>query len=180
MKKWIFILLFLVFVTPLWALEIPKTDRVPNRNPGYCGWACMETLGRYYHIQGLYDLVENRSQMQDFCYLRSDGVWICKNHTTDDDFFNTLQQAKKVKLWMQRTGGTDRDLLKYADDYGCIISIKAGFLGPQAHAIILTHYDGKTIQYWDCNHPQYMWQAEIDWFNQAWTGLAIVISPEKE
>lgn len=166
----------LLLAAPAFAINIPQKCRVSNRKPGYCAWASLETLGWTHRIKPLYNLVEVRTKDSDSLIPIGDGVYQVRPRNLGyDDTLRAKLDALGVRYWMQDTGGTDRTLLKYAKSHGCVVGMRAGACGNFAHAIVITHYDDKKVQYYDSNYPADMWEGSREWFDYYWNGMVIVV-----
>ena len=171
MKGFIFCLAMFFAVTAS-AFEVPVKHRVPNRSPGYCTWAALETLGRCHNIKNLFNLVESRTKDED---VTVDGEVKARNFGYDWAVKAKLD-ALKVKYSIQYSGGKNRDLLKYANEHGCVVSFKAeGLKLKTDHSVLLTRYDDKVIEYYDSNHPKHIYKGNREWFDLYWNGDIIVV-----
>lgn len=180
MHKIIACILFYLLSNISWAIELDRKDRVENQPPGYCSWASLETLGRHNNIQPLIGLVESRKQEADPVILETDAsgkqryVQMPK-HVGSDSILRAKLSQLNVKFRMTETDSKDRSLLILADDIGVVVGVEQGARGPAAHMIVLTHYDDKTVRFYDCNQPEDIWEGSRDWFDHWWTGLSIVV-----
>ncbi len=193
----------LFLAVPSWAqVEIDKKHRIENFGPGYCAWCSIETLGRHIGIEALHDLAKNRSKESSVKQWNSDkGVWVPlpyvmvshgynyngpwvqekRNVGTDWGVYWKLTELR-VKFKMQWTGEKDTKLIKYAikNNLGCAFAVKKGCFGKNssAHAMVLTNYDDKKVEYIDPNDPGNVYEATREWFDHWWSGWVLVLEKE--
>lgn len=176
MRKILIALVILLFPLQLFAIDINKADRVKNFPPGYCAFCCLETLGHHHKIKNLYNLAQDRTKDPDEWIWEADQ-WIYAHH--NEGYYTTVK-AKLDKLgikhWIQKQGNFDRTLLPYANNYGCVVGMKAGVFGKYGHAIILTKYTETKVEFFDPNWPEYNWEASREWFDYYWEGFLIMVS----
>lgn len=180
MKKFIFAFCFFFLSPSVWSIELEKKDRTPNQEPGYCAWASLETLGRHHKIEPLYHLVEKRKKdpdvyLQNFDENGREFFTLQKKHIGTDFAIKEKLDQLKINYKMTLTRSNDRSLLSSANEQGVLIGVKAEARGPAAHIIVLTHYDGETIKFYDCNYPNDIWLGSREWLDHWWTGLSIII-----
>lgn len=172
----------LLFNSTIFACDIPQSCRIKNQPPGYCCWACLETLGRYHGIEGLYDLLESRKEEKDLVINDwfGNATTYPRNLGYDFTVRNKLNDLK-VKYWMQDAGGINRTLLKYAGSHGCVVGVKEGALKgvKTTHAIVILEYDEEKVEYFDPNSPSTTWVATRKWFDHWWTGMIIIVQNSK-
>lgn len=197
MRKILAALIVLLFLPAslLAEVKIARKFCIANRNPGYCAWAVLETLGRHHGIEALHDLVESRSKRTikrwvGNRYVYEPGVWVdygghwvresC-NIGTDRGVIQELNNLG-VKYKYQPTGVRNRDLFKYAmeNDLACATAVREGALTRMAHAITLVHYDDKTVKFIDSNRPDKVCHTTREWFDRNWTGFILVVLPDEE
>jgi len=171
------LILSLALASVAGAWEVSPKNRVANKSPGYCCWACLETLGRTHRIHPLYDLVEKRSKDPDEMVLGPWGWEVKpKNYGYDRSLKDKLDSLK-VRYQMQFTGTFDRGLLRHANKEGCLVTMNPGAFKNvvNGHGIVLTYYDDKKVEFYDPNDPSSMYEAGRRWFDYYWTGLVIVV-----
>lgn len=181
MKRISLYFLLLVFIcSNLCAIDLELTARVANQAPGYCVWASLESLGRKHEIEPLYDLLNKRKNDPDFIFYKTvDGNQIQviqpKHVGSDASIIDKLDQLK-IKYKIQNTGDKDIAILEeYGNAWGCMIGVKKGARGPEAHCIVLTKINDKEIEFYDCNQKDKTWIASREWLDYYWTGLAVVV-----
>jgi hypothetical protein len=204
MKRWfVSLVVILLLSAPSWAqVTIDKKHRVANFGPGYCAWCSIETLGRHHQIEALYDLAENRSKESSVRQWNPDkGRWVSlpyvmvshgpnyqgpwvqerRNVGTDWGIYYKLKELG-IKNRMQWTGNKDTAIIRYAmrNKLGCCFAVKEGCFGrgSSAHAMILTNYTDKTVEYIDPNDPKHVYEAKREWFDYWWTGWILVIEKQ--
>jgi len=177
--KWILLGVLFLVGSPAWALDIPQEHRVSNRSPGYCCWACLETVGNCHNISALRDLVERRSKEPDV-FVWNGYAWI-RCHRNRGYMWAVREKLNSlgVAYRSQSSGNFNRKLLRQADDFGCVVGMRAGAFG-EPHAILLTHYSDTEIKFYDTNHPRKIFVATREWFDYYWDGMAIVIKPQED
>lgn len=191
----------LLFVSSAWAqVVIDKQNRVSNFGPGYCAWCCLEMLGRQHNVSPLFNLAYNRSResvqqwdgqkwislpyvLVSYNADRNAGPWVHekRNIGTDWGIYHQLNDLK-IKYRMQWAGNRGRDIIQYAmkNKLGCCFSVKAGCFGEgtSAHAMILTNYTDKTVEFIDPNDIQNVYEASREWFDYWWCGWIVVIEKQ--
>ncbi len=176
--KKLVLLAVLFFSGHLLACDIPENCRVKNEKPGYCCWACLETMGRFHGIEPLHDLLEKRKEEKDITTTDWYGnTFVYEKHLGYDFALRNKLTELKVRFWMQDTGGWDRSLLKHAKSHGCLVSVKANALKDMKtpHGIVLTEYNDKNVEYYDPNYPDKIWVGSRKWFDFYWTGMIVVV-----
>lgn len=164
-----------------WGIEIPFKCRVLNWHPGYCTWASIETLGAVHGIKELDMLVKNRSDEMDEYYQNDKGEWICYKKNVGWDYAVTNKlNSLKIKFINQKHDNYNRRLLeKYANKYGCVVTIKGDEKGNGVsvsdHSIVVTKYCDTQVTFFDSNRPAHMYVASRAWFDYWWAGNTIVI-----
>jgi hypothetical protein len=180
MKRFTFAFCFLFLSSSVWSIELEKKDRTPNQAPGYCVWASLETLGHHHKIESLFDLVEKRKKdpdiyIQNFDQNGKEFFALQQRHIGTDFVIREKLDQLKIDYKITLTRSNDRSLLSFANEQGVLVGVKVGARGPAAHIIVLTHYDGETIKFYDCNYPDDIWLGSREWFDHWWTGLSIVV-----
>ena len=175
MKKALLGIMTWLMPMSLFALDIPTDCRVANIPPGYCCWASLETLGNVHGIASLKGLRDLRTKDNDVFFIASNIYYVEPRNYGYNHALRGKLTSLKVKFWMKDSGNTDRTLLDLAGSHGCLVGMKPGARGKDAHGIVLTHYDDKTIKFYDCNQPQSIWEGSREWFDYHWTGMVIVV-----
>jgi hypothetical protein len=200
MRKLFAILLLLLFPLfvfgqdPKATVSIDLQNRVENISPGYCSWACIETLGRHHKVEMLYNLMKKRSE--EFTWERKNGklvksdfvpvrdgrgneFWVKKNVGHAWAIYRRLQE-QKVKFYVQPTGEFSSSLINYAmkNKLGCMVNMgsNAFYRGSTTHSIILTDFGDDHIRYVDPNYPGYNYSHTKEWFSDYWTGYVLVVA----
>ncbi len=176
MRKFFTSIFLLFFLTiSLFAIEVPKSQRIPNRSPGYCAWTSLESLGLYHGIEELKNLTEKRSQEPDRWVYRERWGWIYekRNEGCDEAIVEKLS-ALKVKHCVSYTGEYNWKMLNYTDNHGCVVGMKASAFG-EPHAIILTKFNNKKVEFIDPNEVDKVYVADIEWFNFYWDGFCVIV-----
>lgn len=171
----------LALAVSAFAVEIPKRHRVPNRDPGYCCWASLETLGRLHGVKALHNLVERRTHESGVYVLTWHGWEYIPNNVGCDFVVREKLEDLGVRFRQQETGYFSRKLLRYATSHGCTVGMQRGaFEGLDGqHAVTLTHYDDECVEFIDPNHPEQVFRATREWFDYYWMGMVIVILDDK-
>lgn len=196
MRKFVatLLLLFVFQFSSFAQVVIDKESRIENRNPGYCVWCCLETLGNHQQIAALKGLVDSRDKefiwewnAQKKVWKKSPYVWIdygtyqIKEHRspgTARAISNKLDNLG-VKYRYQNYYNYDKTLIKNAvkNKQACLIVVRwwKGVPCPDTHAIILLDYNEKGIEFLDPNEIDNTYTASHQWFNHYWTGYVLVI-----
>jgi len=188
MKTIIFSLLLLIsqFV---YGFDVSIKNRVANEKPGYCMWASIETIGRERGIEKLFGLVESRKKDPPDRVLQPDlSVLTYAAHGGPGVAVSRKLDKLKVRNYIQYEDNFDKNVLSYANEYGCVIGIKPYMLtwpnpNVQAgyHAILLTKYSPDEIGFIDSNFPDKTFVGKREWLDKAWTGMAVIIDyPTRE
>jgi len=158
--------LLLLPLTVFAEVKIDVKNRVPNKEPGYCTWCSIETLGRHHNIKALFDLVENRSD---------------NNLGTDKAIYRQLKKLK-VKFKMQYFGGKKTSLIEYAikNDLGCAVGFKPYAFGSSverrsAHMVTMIDFNKKQIKFIDPCDCKNIYTKSRQWFDKYFDGAVIVI-----
>ncbi|RJQ27132.1 hypothetical protein C4577_02320 [Candidatus Parcubacteria bacterium] len=140
-------------------VNIPSTCRVRNKPNGYCTYASMEIIGRFYKDERLYGLVDHYSQWES----RGAGtreVKSCLDHL-----------GVEYKIYED----TSLDWLKYQVDNGIPVIVGCHWGKGSQHAIIIVDLDNEWVKYIDSNDIHHNYWVDINWFKQNFTGWSIVI-----
>lgn len=191
MKKYFLGLLTAILVGSAAFAEPPPAEiRVKNREPGYCCWCCLETLGAHQGIHKLKNLARDRENDPDFVYgvqRHPNGpiVWYkeAKNGGSQMSVRSKLDSmGVKYKIT-----NNDRDHLKAAaEGKGGVVFFKAGVFGPPvghpkagAHAVIISYYGEKEVRIIDPNDLKEKTYTR-EWFENGWEGTTITLIPPVE
>jgi len=204
MKRWLLSLVVaMCLAAPSWAqIDIAKENRVGNFGPGYCCWCSIEMLGKHHSIKKLDNLAKNRSNESSVKQWDSEkGVWVPLPYIMVSHGYNYqgpwVQEKRNVgtdwgvywrmkelgiKHRMQWTGDYDTKIIKYAmkNKLGCCFAVKKGCFGKNSssHAMVLTAYDDKKVEYIDPNDPDNVYEAKREWFDHWWSGWILVLEKE--
>lgn len=158
---------------------IPIKYRVKNQWPGYCCWASIETVCRHQGIEAGYNLVEKRKLDND--YITWDGRIIAKNYGADDPIADKMKSLG-IKFLMNPTSHTTKDAvlqIKKAvhEGKGAVIIVYHGLpTVNECHAVVVIDMNDKTYSYIDSNNPTAIYDGDISWFWQEWTGFVLTLS----
>lgn len=192
MRK-LFCLLFLLLSCSLVFADfkIEQKDRVKNYPSGCCLWSSIENLGKYHGIDRMSGLAKRRHDrseelVESIHYIFVNGsfirqvVWEKRGDApgTEDRAHEELRSLK-VKYRLQSTGNLDTKILEDNKDLGCAIGIRDFPREGDMHAVTLTHFDDKICRFIDNNGNCDKYEVTREWFDRHWTGLAIVIYPDK-
>jgi hypothetical protein len=203
MRKFLAILLLLTTTSSVFGqVFIKKENRVPNREPGYCCWACLETLGRQQKIKVLYNLVDKRAKEFTWQWDENRKKWFKSSFVwTDYGSYKKFEHrapggvraisnklnSLDVKFRYQNYGNFSRSLIKQAikNKKGCLVVVKVWDDEPlppdviePAHAIVLLDYNEKGIEFYDPNDKEDIYRVNHDWFNYYFTGYVLVLEEE--
>lgn len=154
--------LLLLPLTVFAEVKIDVKNRVPNKEPGYCTWCSIETLGKHHNIKALFDLVESRGD---------------DNTGTDKAIYRQLRKLK-VKFKMQYFGSKKISLIEYAikNDLGCAVGfLPRAFPSPSAHMVVITDFNKKQVKFVDSVITDRVHVKSRRWFNKYFDGTVIVI-----
>lgn len=203
----VFVFVFVFFPTNVFAqISLPKNCRVPNKEPGYCAWACISALGRYHKIESLHDLLNEREKeftwewdYKSKQWVKTPYVWIdygsykIREHrspATHRAIANKLDSLK-VKYRYQDYYSYDKFLLKDAikNKQGCLVVVKwwkdsngnaaSATNNLDTHAILITDYNKDGISFFDPNDINHIYTATHKWFNYYWTGYTLVVEKKE-
>lgn len=177
MRAFLFVLLS---ASQAFSWEVPSRHRVPNRPPGYCAWASLETIGRCHNIGPLVGLVDARSKDPGDWLQTRFGAQFFGPHAGLEATIGPKLTKLKVKHKVQWTDDKDTVILKSANTLGVVAGFKEGAFGAfqtEPHAVVLTHIDDKRVEIYDCSRPKAMYYGSRQWFNENWTGFAVSVEP---
>ena len=180
MRKLILLLVLGLIPQSILAVEIPRNVCVSNRQPGYCEWACLETLGNLYKVPALKNLVERRSH--DF------DEWI---PTTQPNTFRLLprnvgtdfvvkKKLDRLKVKYELIDNFNEEALKRIDKEGAVGTFYAGAFGGMGHAVVLTACNAKKVEWIDPNDVTWIMWADRSWFDYWWSGTVIFINKDQK
>lgn len=193
MKRWILGLLALLLTAGLGFgdADFPIETRVPNENPGYCGWCTLEMMCRQQKVEAGFNLVQKRKQDPPFV----DAAGQQHHQCCCCDF---LIEQKLTKMGIKyRIVGGDRIVdgrnvrdEKRREEARQLIrqTIAAGrgvYFATSSHALLLTGFDEKAnLARWvDCNNAYCkaqngelgIYEASLERFEHLWIGMVCVI-----
>lgn len=194
-KFFISLLLVLVFSSSAFSqAKIRKECRVPNKDPGYCAWACLATLGRHQKIKVLYNLVEDREKEFTWEWNESKRVWVkspylwvdygsYKNweHRGPASHVSVRNKLNSLGVRYRSVDNYDLSLINESvkNKQGCLIVVKCFWETSNnnhfTHAIVIINYDDKGVEYIDPNDIDYVYTATHEWFNYYWTGYSLIL-----
>ncbi len=158
------------------AADIPAANRIKNKPPGYCGWCCLETLGRTLGIPKLANISVEREKDPDFVYYVQDGPYLRPVVEPKNGASRLSVQCKLNELGVKhRITVFDRQhLADAADKTGCVVFIRAGGFGPEPHAVIATKCDDKFVRLIDPNTTKEQTYTR-ETFDKWWDGTTISV-----
>jgi hypothetical protein len=158
------------------AADIPTANRIKNKPPGYCGWCCLETLGRTLGIPKLATISTDREKDPDFLYYVQEGQFLRPVLEPKNGSSRLSVKCKLTDLGVKhRITVFDRQHLETAaEQTGCVVFIKAGGFGPEPHAVLATHYDDKFVRLIDPNTTKEQTYTR-ETFDKWWDGTTISV-----
>jgi hypothetical protein len=173
-----------LFVGQAWAqVQIPMGCRVKNRPPGYCVWACIETLGRHQKIDKLYNLTDNRAKDPDSLEPHrvsvGDGM-ILEYYVRVPHAAGTAYSANKKlnDLGVKHKITEAKDLTHINEamkkDHGCVIFLHPNPTYPGPHAVLLVKLTEENAEFIDPNDLVH-YRATRGWFDLYWAGAVITV-----
>jgi hypothetical protein len=187
MKKLLCLLILLSLPSQSFAqIHIAQKHRVANFGPGFCMWTSIEMCGRHQGIKKLYNLAANRAKLPEYVWIEYGDGYLYKeirNVGTDWGSYRAMEKLG-VKFTQQWSGNYDDKLIRYAMKKKIPIAFSvrdnALFSGSTSHALVLTYYDDKIVQYVDTNWIQddYYYEATRGWFDHFWHGWLMLVEKE--
>lgn len=175
MRKLLLGLVLLFGTSTVFAADIPKESRVPNREPGYCCWCCIDTLARHLNIKKLKNIAQDRDKDPDFVYgiqLGNQITWFSEEKNSGSELAVSCKlDSLRVKY---RYSHFDRDHLAKAAVDGGVVYMKKGSFGDSAHAIVVTGYNEKEFKYIDPNDCKEH-KVTRQWFDKWWSGVTLTL-----
>lgn len=185
-------------------ISIKKEHRVANISPGYCAWACIETLGNHHKIDKLKNLVKNRSKESDVrMWDEEKGQWIPLPNVIVRDGSDRQHEVHRSGGWIWavrrkldslgveyhfgETAEGRLNLIKMAmkNDLGCVFIVKAGwrgktYKGEPSHALVLLDINDKEVKYLDPNDITKVFTRSRDWFDEWSFAYVLVVAKNKK
>jgi hypothetical protein len=158
--------------------RIRVADRVPNQDPGYCAWACIEMLCRHQGIKAGYGLVESRKKDPDETLL--DGTFVPHNLGTDPTIRRKLDSLH-IRYHMHPSlvkdqAGIDLIMKTVKEGRGVLVVFYHGEPTTRGcHAVIITDWGENTYDFLDPNNIKVIYEGTHEWFLQEWTGFVLTI-----
>lgn len=158
------------------AADIPVENRVKNREPGYCGWCCLEMLGRTQKIKKLYDIAKDRDKDPDFVYFVQNGPYLHRIVEPKNLISRISGPSKLESLGVKykMTLLDRKHLAEAAKTTGGVVFMKPGAYGRGAHAVIITKYGEETITLLDPNTTKED-VVNRKWFDKFWDGTTLTV-----
>lgn len=189
--------------TAIAEVKIDKNDVVPNKSPGYCAWASIETLARHHKIKRLVGLVEARSKESDVRIWRPEkNEWeplpkvIVRDeygrhheiHRCGGWYWAVYRKlnAMNVKFYISKNTENRIKLIDWAMDneLGCVFIVRPGWDDGEPdedespHALVLIDYGDKEVKFIDTNNPKKVYTKNRSWFDR-WSYDYILVIPKQ-
>lgn len=186
MKKFFGLILTILIISLSFSSEIDNKIRVPNKEPGWCMWCCLQTLGVKYNIPKLKTImtdIEEKDKDQILMLDEDRFVYRPKSAAYPDTIKRKLVKLR-VKHKIQDFGNHDTELIKYAmqKDLGCVVVMNSEgliscFKKPGKHAVMVIDFTDEIVEFADPNVVQVNYLASRDWFDKYFEGFIVVVAP---
>jgi hypothetical protein len=174
----------LLVVALLWSsatfgqIAVSPTDRVRNKPPGYCAWACLETLGHHQKVARLYGIMDSRAFDPPFYRIR--------NVPTRDGFIQYQTplpthsgSASSIKWKLDRLGVKHKistqnlaHVLETLKSGRCVmVGMNPNPRFSMHHAVLITYLTDDVCDYIDPNDCQ-LHRESRKWFDIYWQGTS--------
>lgn len=172
-------LIILLLLSPIcYGQEINKEHRIQNEKYGYCGWCCLETLGRYHKIKELEGLVN---------YYKTNPIWRWNGSRwikIIDGTANYAELTAKLELLKVDFEGQlkgDSKLIEKAIEkkLGCVIGVRNWPEQHTLHFVIVVGLTKDRVKFIDPNKIEKNYDEPVKWLEKYWDGLVIVIIPSE-
>ncbi len=186
----VYIILLLLCPSLSWTdTVIPIKCRVNNTPPGWCTWACIETLCKTRRIQSGYNLVENRGKDPDWEYCCEESgrrfITIVPKNYGCDGVVRWKLTTLGIPFRLNPTGKTHElgmEIIRQAvkEERGVVVNISQKHLSSNVcHAIIIIGWNEqkKTCRFVDTNDTSVNYERSFAWFKEVWTGFVLDIAP---
>ena len=168
MKKILIFILLLFGTVKAEELYIPKELRVKNLLSGCCVWASIETLGNVHNIKRLQGLTKYRDEK------------FGKLAPGDEKSIKEELNRLGINYDLQVRGIYDTKLIEYAveKELGVAIAVKDFPAQNEIHMVTLVNLTKNNVMFYDSRDLNY-YEGSRKWFDESWTGLSLVIYPDK-
>lgn len=144
-------------------MRINPTNHVPNLNPGYCGYASLETIGRHRGYPQLHGLTAAQVR-------HSPGYG-----ATTTPHLKRICNDRGVPATYQPYGTHDYGTVRRG---GAVVTVLPGDpREPMAHAVVVLGLDNKSVYLYDPNFPGKTTTMPRADFARRWAGNAVVVHP---
>jgi len=201
MKKFFLSVLFalLVGVAAFAEVDIPQEQRVHNFPSGCCVWCALEDLANIHGVTQLKGIAkyrhDNYSKVKTWVegayainqwgqWVQIEGPhWSYVNEApgTPERVLAEFKRLKVKHYWLQRHYNYDTAILKEAvdKDLGCAVGLRDYPKIGDYHMVTLTHLDDNEFIFIENRGKCSRYTASREWFDQHWTGYAILLYPER-
>jgi hypothetical protein len=158
-------------------VRLAPDNRVSNRPPGVCVWACLESAGRCQGVDALSGLAADRAR-QALRWERAGGfvVAVADNSGTADRVEAELQR-RGVRYRMAFLH--DTSLIEAGMRSGrpvCVSLVDYPNVG-QCHEVLLLEWDVEEVRFYDPNDPAEDQVRSRAWFEAHWLGRSVLLGP---
>lgn len=146
-------------------IYIPLEDRVLNISSGYCGYCCLETVGRYHRLPKLYNLVSKT--------LNSTN-----NGATNDKERKKILDDLSISYISSLVDSYNTNIIEecLAKSLPIIVAFKPKVNERFGHVVILLSYSTKEVSILDPNKVDKISKLSLSSFKSKWTGSTLVIT----
>jgi RNA polymerase subunit RPABC4/transcription elongation factor Spt4 len=176
-------------------LDIPKEKRVKNFPSGCCGWCSIENLGNVHGIAALKGLALKRHNQHESLIevttselIESKGIVQVTRFVKRGDAPATAKSITKeltdlkVNFKIQSENSKDTKIITESvnAEIGCAIGVRDWPRQGDYHMVTLTDLTDKTCVFVENRDDCARYAATREWFDEHWSGLTVVIYPEKK
>lgn len=149
--------------------EISTVERVPNVDPGYCSFCCLEMIGNHQQITALQGLLKQR--------IKS-GLSPGGSYST----YESLLKRANLNYWIQDHGVYSTEIFEEAKklDRPVMVSLSDWPIKGGNHAVLVLDLNEQEVVFMDPNHTETPTRKSREWFRKYWNGLALFIFDGKE
>ncbi len=104
--------------------HIKKANRIANREPGYCAWACLTMMGKHQKIKALYDLIDEREKEFTWQWDEHKDEWFKSTFVWTDYGTTKITDPKVIRrnqyvwVWDKKNQKAVRRPFVYENDDG--------------------------------------------------------------